>query len=338
MYVGIDHSTTGMKIACFDGTHVVDTFKIDRRNLEQCNTVLDRLDERIGLSNITLATITYSYGNGIAEICDIEAVSNRGVRDLLGLGYETGAGATVFDQVQESSIPAVVLPGVHDDLDTLHPFFKHHSTWAGGDKVASMRCALERFQTLPSDGETFIWACASSSSMAGLVSEGQLKGFFHWIGPVHGWPDLEAIRDGMADGFDDILMQCGILPRLGRDLPDAHSIADEEILEHIYWALLLNISALAPFAENICGESPETILLSGRLTRHDHPVDIARRIYDQFIDTAPVSLLESFASARGAARIAHDVAAGADHVLGIPVGDVPSGVLSEKSSETPHIA
>lgn len=323
MYVGIDHSTTGIKVACREDGRVRSVFRIDRREIEECQSVLEIIDDRIGRSNITLATVTYSYGNGIAEITDIEAVSDRGVKDLLGLGYETGAGAVVFDQLQASSIPAVVLPGVHDGLGTLHPLFEHHSTWSGGDKVAAIRSAQERFRETTEDGDTFIWACASSSCMSGLVSDGRLKGFFHWLGLVHGWPDLEAVRRGMDEGFDDILMQCGILPRLGHDLSDAHDVTDPDILEQVYWSTLFNIYSLYPFAQGICGDSLDGIVLSGRLVRREQPIDIGRRVYEHCTDTAPVHILEPYASARGAALVAEDVDHGAEHVLGIEVGDVP---------------
>ncbi|MFD1587132.1 hypothetical protein ACFR9U_09060 [Halorientalis brevis] len=306
-------------------------FQIDRRELEACESVLEIIDERIGVSNVTLATVTYSYGNGISEITDIESVSNRGVKDLLGLGYETGAGAVVFDQLQDSSIPAVVLPGVHDGLETLHPLFRHHSTWSGGDKVAAVRSAQERFRATSENGDAFIWACASSSCMSGLVSDGRLRGFFHWLGLVHGWPDLEAVRHGKEEGFDDILMQCGILPRQGHELSDAHEITDPEILKQVYWSTLFNIHSLVPFAEGICGESLDGVLLSGRLVRREQPIDVARRIYEQCTDTAPVHVLEPYASARGAALVAEDVGTGAEHVLGIPVGDVP--IQNDEQSE-----
>ncbi|MFB6178195.1 MAG: hypothetical protein ABEI77_00545 [Halorientalis sp.] len=323
MYVGIDHSTTGIKVACRDDHQVRRVFQIDRRELDACAGILAVLDDRIGLGNIDLAAITYAFGNGISAITDIEAVSTRGVKDLLGLGYETGAGAAVFDQIQESSVPAVVIPGVHDGLETLHPLFQFHSTWAGGDKVAAIRSALERFEARD-DGETFIWACASSSCMAGLVSDGRLRAFFHWLGLVHGWPDLEAIRQGTEDGFDEILMQCGILPRLGRELSDAHEVTDPALLEYVYWSTLFNVNALVPFAREVCGESLDGIFLSGRLARREHPVDVGRRLYETCLDTAPVTILDPYASARGGSLIARDVHCGVEHVLGIPVGDVPT--------------
>ncbi|MEA5388782.1 hypothetical protein VB779_18325 [Haloarculaceae archaeon H-GB11] len=186
MYVGIDHSTTGIKVTCLGDDHPEHAFRIDRREVDD-GSVLAALAEHVDPDDVTLATMTYSWANGISEIVDIERPSNRGVKDYTGLGYETGAGARTYDQLRSSSIPTVVLPGVHDGLDTLHPYFKHYSTLAGADKVADMRFALERARKAGADGNV-IWACASSSCMAGLISEG------NFAGSSTGWDPFTAGR------------------------------------------------------------------------------------------------------------------------------------------------
>lgn len=324
MYVGIDHSTTGIKISCRDGGRTVSTFCIDRRDLEECQSVVEQIDSRVPVSDIRLATVTYSYGNGISRIRDIEDVSNRGVKDLLGLGYETGAGAAVFDQLRDSEIPTVVLPGVHSGLETLHPFFRHYSTLSGADKVAAVRYALERFRSEHGSSGSFIWACASSSCMSGLVCDGRLRGFFHWVGPVHGWPDPQAIRRGRAEDFEDVFMRCGLLARNDDDVTDVHSMSDERLLEFVSLATVQNVYSLYPFAREIGGDEPEAVVLSGRLTRREQPVDVGRRVYEACLDVAPVLFSGPYAAAQGAALVGRDVDDGSDHVLGIPVGEVPS--------------
>ncbi|WP_415382916.1 hypothetical protein [Halosimplex sp. TS25] len=324
MYVGIDHSTTGIKIAAVDdGGELTTAFRIDRRNVESAEAVLHELNDRVGLTRISLATVTYAFGDAIDEIEGIDHVPNRGVTDLVGLDYGTGAGATVFDRVRDSDVPTVVLPGVHRDLDTLHGFFKHYSALAGPDKVASMRCALERFRAEFDAADTFVWACASSSCMAGLVCDGRLRGFFHWVGPVHGWPDPEAVRRGVETDFDDVFMQCGLLPRCGADLTEVHDLSDPELFESVYWSTMLNVYALYPFARELGSDGLDAIVLSGRLMRRERPVPLGRRVYESCVDIAPVRFAEPYTSAQGAALVARDVAEGAEHVLGIPVGDVP---------------
>lgn len=325
VYVGIDHSTTGIKFAGIDDEGELTTaFRVDRRDVETAQTVLQRLDDRIGLSRITLATITYAFGNGITEITDIEDVSNRGVTDLTGLGYETGAGAVVFDQFRESDVPTVVLPGVHRGLDTLYEYFRHYSTLSGADKVASMRYALEQFRAEFDRGGTFIWACASSSCMAGLVCDGRLRGFFHWVGPIHGWPDPEAIRRGVESDFDDLFMQCGLLPRHGEGITDVHDISDPDLLERVYLSAIQNVCALYPFARESGGL--DAIVLSGRLMRREQPFPVGRKVYEHCIDIAPVRFSQPYTSAHGAALVSKDVADGAGHVLGIEVGTVPDAL------------
>ncbi|WP_123537294.1 hypothetical protein [Halosimplex salinum] len=324
MYVGIDHSTTGIKVAGVgDDGELTTAFRIDRRNVDTAESVLEKLDERIGLSEVSLATITYAFGDAIATVEGIEQVPNRGVTDLVGLDYGTGAGATVFDRLRDSDVPAVVLPGVHRGLDTLHEFFRHYSTLAGADKVASIRYALERFASEFGHSGTFIWVCASSSCMAGLVCDGRLKGFFHWVGPVHGWPDPEAIRRGVESDFENVFMQCGLVPRRGDDLTEVHDISDPDLLESVYWSAIQNVYALYPFARELGADGLDAVVLSGRLMRREQPFPLGRRVYESCLDLAPVRFAEPYTSAQGAALVAKDVATGADHVLGIPVGDVP---------------
>jgi hypothetical protein len=323
MYVGIDHSTTGIKVACTGEDGELRTaFLIDRRDLETVEETLAILDDRVGLSRITLATITYAFGNAIDEIEAIERVPNRGVTDLVGLDYGTGAGAAVFDRLREADVPAVVLPGVHRGLDTLHDYFRHYSVLAGADKVASMRYALERVRADFGPMGTFIWACASSSCMAGLVCNGRLAGFFHWVGPVHGWPDPQAVRRAAESGFDDVFMQCGLVARREDDLTEVHDITDPELLELVSLAAIQNVYALYPFALTL-DEGLDAVALSGRLMRREQPFPVGRRVYERCVDLAPVRFVEPYASAHGAALVAKDVADGADHVLGIPVGSVP---------------
>ncbi|MFC7142173.1 hypothetical protein ACFQMA_20340 [Halosimplex aquaticum] len=323
MYVGIDHSTTGIKIAGVgDDGELTTAFRIDRRNVETAEAVLEVLDERVDLSRVSLAAITYAFGDAIDEIQGIERVSNRGVTDLVGLDYGTGAGAAVFDRLREAAVPTVVVPGVHRGLDTLHEFFRHYSALAGADKVGSVRYALERFRGEFDPTGTFIWACASSSCMAGLVVDGRLTGFFHWVGPVHGWPDPEAIRRGVEADFDDVFMQCGLLPRRGADLTEVHDLSDPELFESVYWSSVLNVYALYPFAREL-GGGLDAVVLSGRLMRREQPFALGRRVYERCVDIAPVRFAEPYTSAQGAALVARDVAEGAERVLGIPVGDVP---------------
>lgn len=323
MYVGIVHSTTGIKVACHEGQHPVTTFQIDRKDLEAASNILELLAERIELADVSLATVTYAYGNGISTIQNIENVSNRGVNDLLGLGYETGAGALVFDQLRDSAIPTIAVPGVHRELETLHEYFQHYSTLSGADKVAALRYAYDCFcAEYPASGN-FIWACASSSCMAGLVCDGRLRGFFHWVGPIHGWPDPEAVRQGLEIGFDDVFMQCGLVARSGQPVTDVHDISDRQLLERVYWATIHNIYSLYPFSAELGTGSLDGIVLSGRLIRREQPIELGRRLYERCLDIAPVLFAEPYAAAQGAALIARDVANGTDHVLGIPVGDVP---------------
>ncbi|PSP80496.1 hypothetical protein BRC81_02060 [Halobacteriales archaeon QS_1_68_20] len=320
VYVGVDHSTTGVKVGILDGDEEQTAFTLDRARLGDGSvTLLDALSERVTTDAIDRAAITYSWGNGIASIQDIERTDNRGIKDHIGAGYELGGGTAAYDELEASSVPAVVIPGVHRELPPLHPYFSHYSALAGGDKVAAIRYAQHRLAD-ETDGEEFIWACASSSCMAGLVSDGALRGFFHWMGLMHGWPDPEALREMDEDRVEDVLMRCGVLHRSGLEFDEIRETPDEQAMEMCYWATVHNIYSLVPFAHETGGGPPEAIALTGRLTRVDEP-DLSGRVAETCSDVAPTYRCGEYSSAYGAAHVARDVDRGEPDVLGIPVAE-----------------
>lgn len=315
MYVGVDHSTTGVKVGLLDEDGGREAFTLDRAALGAGEvTLLDALAERVRLSDIEQAAINYNWGNAISAIRPTAEAPNRGVKDQIGSGYETGGGTLAYDQLADSAVPAVVVPGVHRDLPPLHPYFSHYSALAGGDKVAAIRHASESVEA-----ETFLWACVSSSCMAGLVVEGELVGFFHWIGLVHGWADPEAIRGMNDERAREVFTQCGWLGRSDRSVASVETTPDRELLERCYWSTIHNLYSLVPFAHEL-GDGPEAVALTGRLTRLQEPFDLAARVAEAVESVAPVHGCEAYSSAHGTATIARDVATGADDVLGIPVG------------------
>lgn len=315
MFVGVDHSTTGVKVGILDGDEKRTAFTLDRAALGEGEAdLLGAIADHVPPEEIQQAAINYSWGNAISAVTPIESVDNRGIKDQVGAGYELGGGTVAFDALADSSVPAVVVPGVHWELPPLHPYFTHYSALAGGDKVAAIKYAADQV-----DADTFLWACASSSCMAGLVVDGTLRGFFHWMGLMHGWPDPVAVRAMDDERAQDVFMQCGILSRSGRSFDAVRDTPDRDLLEQCYWASLHNLSSLVPFARELGGEI-ETIALTGRLTRIEEPFDLAGRLADALAHVAPVEPVGEYSSAYGTAHIARDVARGAPDVLGIPVG------------------
>lgn len=319
MYVGVDHSTTAVNVIIIDDKRTLASFRIPRlthsEKEEKSPNILPELRARINIDEIDLAAISYCYGDGIYKVSPISQVQNRGVIDCNGMGYTSGIGTKAFDQMQGSSIPTVVVPGVHRRLQTLHPYFRHYSLLSGGDKVGSMRAAFERFKKFSNgEGGTWIWAGAGSSVMSGMITNGEIRGVFHWIGPVHGWPDLEEIRAVDEKGVKDIFTRSGFLGKLrGDQSPINHT---EKLAKMIIWSLKHDISSLLPFVEEPKNEI-EAIVLTGRQFHEgSHKPNISREIYEWAIEYAPVLFTPPYASARGLAYIARDVMRERQNIMG----------------------
>ncbi|PSP79361.1 hypothetical protein BRC81_05080 [Halobacteriales archaeon QS_1_68_20] len=318
MFVGIDHSTTAVKACVLDPDGGTETFAIERSRGDGGPwSFLDQLSAHVDPAAVDMAAYGYCYGDRLRRVKDIEATTDRGIVDNLGLGQEVGTGTDVYDALVAADLPCVAFPGVHDGLDTLHEYFRHYSTLTGADKLAMTRYAHEQ-----AAGDTYVAACASSSAMATLVVDGRLRGAFHWIGLVHGWPDvceLRAIRDGETT-LDDLLLRMGFLEGA---FEEAKGTPDPDLLEKVYQATLHNVYGLAPFAAHVDGDGLDEIVLSGRLSRVEDPVDVRSRLESACSGLAPTTFAERHSAALGAAYIARDVYRGADSVLGIPVGTVP---------------
>ncbi|MFC7079326.1 hypothetical protein [Halorussus caseinilyticus] len=178
MFAGIDHSTTGVKTCLLSEDGSREVFTIERSPDEDGDwSYIETLREHVNPNDIEMVSYGYSYGDNIDGIVDISETQNRGIVDTLGLGHEFGTGTLVYDQLQQSDIPTTVFPGIHDGLDTIHPYFCHYSPLTGADKFATARYAQEVVQNddigPEIDGDTFVAANVSSSAMASYVDEGR---------------------------------------------------------------------------------------------------------------------------------------------------------------------
>lgn len=332
MYIGIDHSTTAIKVGVIDGNKR-ETFAVQRSSSASFDFI-GELEERVDTDEIEMAAIGYSYGDDISEIVHLEETDNRGIEDPVGLGHNFGTGTQVFDELLESDVPTVAFPGVHRDIECLHPYFKFYSHLTGADKIASARfaqglvsgrnepkVATDGGATRDSGSETFISANVSSSCMATLVCDGELTGAFHWLGLVHGLIDVETVREVKRgdQSLDDVYMQSGLLSKMDKGFEYVYGTPDPELLEHLHWATLHHIHSLRPFSEYVEDDPLDRVVLCGRLSRVTEPYDMRAELSADLSDVAPVSIAPEHSTAIGAAQIAEDVANGADDVLGIPV-------------------
>ncbi len=323
MYVGIDHSTTGVKTSILSDDGSRETFVIERSPENENEwRYTDLLAEYVDLDAIRMAAIGYSYGDNFGDIRLIDAVENRGVVDNLGAGHPSGTGSKVFDDLKTSAVPCVSFPGVNHNIECLHPYFRHYETITGADKIAMTRYAQEQFS---GDANHFIAVNASSSAMATLVHQGTLVGAFHWIGLVHGWAGLGSIRRVLRDecNLSDIFMDAGLLRRSGYTFEDVKGTPDPELLEMVYLATLHNVYSLRAFVEHIHDDPLDGIVLSGRLSRLESPIDMREKLQTSLGELAPVTHCQKYGTATGAALIAKDVYEGEQDVLGLPVQNNP---------------
>ena len=139
VFIGMDHGTTGISFCIMsDDGEVIDVFKIGREESKQGKvSAIEELSKRVDLNSIDLMAVTYAMGDGINKIQNITQVKNRGILSINGAGKVTGGGTSVFSEIEDSNIPAVMIPGLHKDSDSLDKLFRAaYSHQASPEKVS----------------------------------------------------------------------------------------------------------------------------------------------------------------------------------------------------------
>ena len=113
--------------------------------------------------------LTYSMGDGISRITPIGRVEGRGIRSREGAGKHIGGGTRVFDQIRESDLPAVLIPGLHRDSPT-DTRFRVYSHQASPEKIGIA------YRVSDDLGRDFIVSDVSSNTVTLLVKDGLITG------------------------------------------------------------------------------------------------------------------------------------------------------------------
>lgn len=125
VFVGMDHGTTGVSFTILEDN--ITHFKIGRDELSSGEvSALAELSQRIETEKIKLMAITYAMGDGITKITPLNKVKDRGILSIEGAGKVTGGGTTVYDEIENSSIPTVLIPGLHQGTPSMDPLFVKH--------------------------------------------------------------------------------------------------------------------------------------------------------------------------------------------------------------------
>ncbi|MBZ3935417.1 methanogenesis marker 12 protein [Methanimicrococcus blatticola] len=199
IFMGVDHGTSAIRFAVLDHSEfkLVRFFEIPRETAGSLSLeeLQKRIEENMGmpLSDIDLACLTYSMGDGISQIEDIRFVQNRGVSATSGVGKITNAGTKIFDLFAKDICPAVLLPGLHQKNEVTDSRMQHFSHQASPEKIGIAFHA----QTL--GHRRFILSDIGSNTVTMAVSDGKILGAIDAAifapGTRHGPLDVNAIRE-----------------------------------------------------------------------------------------------------------------------------------------------
>ncbi len=289
MYIGIDHGTTAMRFA-----GDTSTFKIPRK--EAVNFKISDLSRLCPIDEIEGIAITYSMGDNFSEIMPIECLKNRGLVSEEGAGSKTGGGTHVFDEVLNSGIPAIAIPGLHRGSPT-DPRFKVYSHQASPEKIGIAYSASEKL------GQTCIISDISSNTVSLLVKDDKIIGGFDACcfapGKIHGALDLDAIR--LVDANEKTATEAFLNAGVSTNLPPDVQLPAIAMFAAMECASLLLLANDAPIA------------LAGSLANNTGE-EISRLL------NRPVLVMDEWAASKGLQKIAFAVfSKKVNSILGIKV-------------------
>jgi len=321
-FVGIDHSTTSIRVAIIDGKKRPMTLEFKKEGAP--NSFLAWLSRYVHLNDIGMIAIAYSMGDAISAITPIVGLRDRGVKSLEGIGQHTGVGTRIFDEIRASGLPAVAIPGLHRGCKWLDPRFTVlQSHLAAPKKVAaSIHCYAKLSEKRKV--RSIIIANVSSNTVTVLIKAGRIVGAVDAVlgapGLRHGPLDVEAIRriDRKELTANEAFSTAGILKApydTAEKLFGAIRAKDKKaalMLESLIMAVAMEVGSLVTVAGRV-----DAIALTGGLGEVRTPVNIGAQLSSYL--GRKVDVFSRFSAAMGAAEIARLVAQGIDEVVGVPV-------------------
>jgi putative methanogenesis marker protein 12 len=330
VFVGMDHGTTGVSFTILHDqiTH----FKIGREDLSLGRvSALHELSKRVDLESIKLMAITYAMGDSLIAITPIKKAKNRGILSIGGAGKVTGGGTAVYDEIKNSGIPTVVIPGIHRNIDCLDDRFKSaYSHHASAEKVSISYNAF-----LETGFKNMIVSDISSNTVSILIEDQIIRGAMDAcigaMGIIHGPLDLEMIRD-IDDGIrtaNECFSRAGAVKIAGIETKVAR--AKDEIIkrfldgdekakkafETMIMTIVMEIWGLA----GISNRELDGIVLTGSIGSMQRPINFFDLIKERVEDIAEVARLPETSGSLGSAQIARAIHKGEKEILGIKVLD-----------------
>ncbi|WNY29058.1 hypothetical protein MmiEs2_12720 [Methanimicrococcus stummii] len=300
IFLGVDHGTSAIRFAVMSDD-LVRLFEIPRAKAGAMT--LDELQRFIennlgmSLSEIDLACLTYSMGDGISEICDLRFVQNRGVLETSGVGEKTNAGTKVFDLFAKDLCPAILLPGLHQNVPVTDARMQHFSHQASPEKIGIA------FHAYSLGHRRFILSDIGSNTVTMAVLNNQILGAVDAAifapGTRHGPLDVNAIRavDSGTQTANYAFSSAGV--------------GDDK--KALAFFVAMEISALDVLMKDYSA-SDYDILVAGS---GGEEIEVRREI--SRLLQKPVESLGNRAAAIGCAEIARAVIFGEKSIFGIPV-------------------
>jgi putative methanogenesis marker protein 12 len=331
VFVGMDHGTTGVSFTVLleEPVH----FKIGREQLSRGEvSAMTELAKRVDPEKIDLMAITYAMGDGISYITPLEKVKDRGILSMEGAGKVTGGGTFVYDEIEQSHIPTILIPGLHKNSTSLDPRFRAaYSHQASAEKVSI--CYNAHLETGFND---FIVADISSNTVTILLEDAKIQGAMDAclgaMGIIHGPLDLEMIRN-IDDGIktaNQCFSQAGAVKVAGLDEEVSHARqvllekyrnGDQKAklaLDTMLMTILMEIWGL----NGISRREIEGVVMTGSVGSLREPYDFYGRLTRELEKLGKAFLLPPTSGSMGSAQIARDVFQGKKDILGIKVQDI----------------
>jgi len=328
VFVGMDHGTTGVSFSILNNKPA--HFKIGREELSKGDiSALEELNKRVDLNSIDLMAITYAMGDGINTITPIEKVKDRGILSIEGAGKVTGGGTAVYDEIEKSRIPTVVIPGIHKNTECLDSRFKSaYSHHASSEKISICYNAY-----LETGFESMVVSDISSNTVSILIEDGKIHGAMDAclgaMGIVHGPLDLQMLRD-IDDGLrsaNECFSEAGAVKIA--DLNTKVTKAKDELLKRYIEgdkkALLAFKSMIMTILMEIYGiigiseTKLEGVVLTGSIGSMERPYDFFNEIKSGLKGSIYVQKLPATSGSVGSAQIAEAVFKDKKDILGIKV-------------------
>ena len=324
MFLGIDHGTTAIRFASAEGG----CWELSRReaSLLEPEEIVRKVKENLGISQVDLVALTYSMGDGLTRITRLQDASNRGLVRQDGAGIHVGGGTRVFEAIERSGWPAILLPGIHRGSD-IDPRLKVFSHGMSPEKVG-LAYSVYR-QGIPS----FIVCDASSNTVTFAVHRGRIVGALDASifapGLLQGPLDVDAIRavDAGKMTANEAFTRGGILTKMGfSSLEECSPAKKRQAFESLSLFAAMEIAALIVLMRDLGVPNP-SLFLAGS------PAPLIEKRVAELVGK-DVNSLGKCAAAEGCAWIAQEIFSGADQILGIPVqvrgqaarkNDAPSG-------------